>query len=176
MPTSFGFHPALRWQLDEGGSRDGHALVFADREAAPIRRLRDGLLDRKRHPSPVVDACLHLDDGLFSNGAIIFDQLTSRRIDYVAPSGRSVSIEFPACRILACGRNRAPASFASSRGKAMPTLSISRASCRAKRESSFSSRDLRRGSRCVCTSKVDANLPRRQREDQRYANQVREGT
>jgi galactose mutarotase-like enzyme len=40
MPISFGFHPALRWPLDEGGSRDGHALVFADREAAPIRRFQ----------------------------------------------------------------------------------------------------------------------------------------
>jgi hypothetical protein len=32
---------------------------------------------------------------LFVDGAIIFDQLTSRRIDYIAPSGRSVTVEFP---------------------------------------------------------------------------------
>jgi galactose mutarotase-like enzyme len=32
---------------------------------------------------------------LFVDGAIIFDQLTSRRIDYIAPSGQSVTVEFP---------------------------------------------------------------------------------
>jgi galactose mutarotase-like enzyme len=48
-----------------------------------------------RHPSPVVDGRLELDDRLFVDGAMIFDQLTSRRIDYVAPSGRSVTVDFP---------------------------------------------------------------------------------
>jgi galactose mutarotase-like enzyme len=95
MPVSFGFHPALRWPLVEAGPRDGHILVFADREPAPVRRLQDGLLSRDRHPSPVVDGRLELKDSLFADGAIIFDQLTSRRIDHIAPSGRSVTIEFP---------------------------------------------------------------------------------
>jgi galactose mutarotase-like enzyme len=95
MPVSLGFHPALRWPLDESDPRSGHVLLFADREAGPIRRLQDGLLARDLHPSPVVDRRLELDDHLFDDGAMIFDQLTSRRIDYVAPSGRSVTVDFP---------------------------------------------------------------------------------
>jgi galactose mutarotase-like enzyme len=95
MPISFGFHPALRWPIAKDGARRGHMLVFSDREPAPIRRLRDGLLERSRYPSLVVDGRLELDDRLFVDGAIIFDQLTSRRIDYLGPSGRSVTVEFP---------------------------------------------------------------------------------
>jgi galactose mutarotase-like enzyme len=95
MPVSFGFHPALRWPLDEAGPRHGHVLTFENREPGSIRRLHEGLLDRDRYPSPVVDGRIALEDGLFVDGAIIFDRLTSRRIDYVAPSGRSVVVEFP---------------------------------------------------------------------------------
>src|SRR5271165_6366181 len=95
MPVSFGFHPALRWPLAEADPRHGHILVFESRELAPVRRLQDGLLDMDRFTSPVVDGCLPLHDCLFADGAIIFDQLASRRIDYVAPSGRSVTVEFP---------------------------------------------------------------------------------
>ena len=95
MPVSFGFHPALRWPLDEAGPHHGHVLAFENREPGSIRRLHDGLLDRDRYPSPVVDGRIALEDALFIDGAIIFDQLTSRRIDYVAPSGRSVTVEFP---------------------------------------------------------------------------------
>jgi galactose mutarotase-like enzyme len=95
MPVSCGFHPALKWPLDEAGPRHGHILVFGNHEPGTIRRLHDGLLDRGRHPSPAVDGRVELEDGLFSNGAVIFDQLVSRRIDYVAPSGRSVTVEFP---------------------------------------------------------------------------------
>jgi galactose mutarotase-like enzyme len=95
MPVSFGFHPALKWPLAEAGPRDRHIFVFADREPALVRRLQDGLLSRDRYPSPVVDGRLELEDSLFVDGAIIFDQLTSRRVDYVGPSGQSVTVEFP---------------------------------------------------------------------------------
>jgi galactose mutarotase-like enzyme len=95
MPVSFGFHPAVRWPLDDAGPRQGHVLAFENREPGSIRRLHDGLLDRDRHPSPVVDGQIELKDDLFIDGAIIFDQLASRRVDYVAPSGRSVTAEFP---------------------------------------------------------------------------------
>jgi galactose mutarotase-like enzyme len=94
MPVSFGFHPALRWPLDEAGPRLGHVLAFENREPGSIRRLHDGLLDRDRYASPFVDGRIALEDGLFVDGAIIFDQLTSRRVEYVGPSGRSVTVEF----------------------------------------------------------------------------------
>jgi galactose mutarotase-like enzyme len=68
MPVSFGFHPALKWPLTDAGPRDGHMLVFGDREPAPVRRLQDGLSGRDRHPSPVVDGRLELNDSLFVDG------------------------------------------------------------------------------------------------------------
>jgi galactose mutarotase-like enzyme len=95
MPISFGFHPALRWPLGEADPRHGHILVFANREPGLVRRLQGGLVDQDRYPSPVADGRLELKDSLFAEGAILFDHLASRRIDYIAPSGRSVTVEFP---------------------------------------------------------------------------------
>jgi galactose mutarotase-like enzyme len=45
LPVSFGFHPAFRWPLPFGGSRQDHEIGFERSEAARIRRLTDGLLD-----------------------------------------------------------------------------------------------------------------------------------
>jgi galactose mutarotase-like enzyme len=42
MPVSFGFHPAFRWPLPYGGSRQDHEIRFEKPESAPIRRLSDG--------------------------------------------------------------------------------------------------------------------------------------
>ena len=45
MPVSFGFHPAFRWPLPYGGSRQDHEIRFESLESAPIYRTTDGLLD-----------------------------------------------------------------------------------------------------------------------------------
>ena len=91
MPASFGFHPALRWPLPYGKPRAGHEIVFERDESAPIRRPIGGLLSSARYPSPVRDRCLALHDGLFEDGAIVFDRLESRSLIY----GGTMRVAFP---------------------------------------------------------------------------------
>lgn len=100
MPFSFGFHPALRWPLEPGAPRAGHAIVFSSAEPAPISRLdADGLILAERQPSPVVGRRLDLRDELFAGDALIFTDLASRSVDYGAndhgaPIGRHIRVEF----------------------------------------------------------------------------------
>jgi galactose mutarotase-like enzyme len=94
MPISFGFHPALRWPLPEGGAKRDHVLQFDQRESEPIRRLQDGLLKLERYKTPVEGQLLHLNNSLFEGGAIVFDRLKSRGLNYVGPSGQSLRVEF----------------------------------------------------------------------------------
>ena len=91
MPTSFGFHPALRWPLPYGRPRAAHEIVFERDEPAPIRRPIDGLLSTARYPTPVRDRRLILHDGLFDDGALVFDRLASRSLVY----GEAVHVTFP---------------------------------------------------------------------------------
>ncbi len=96
MPASFGFHPALRWPLPAGGERGDHALVFAQDEPAPVRRLdSDGLLRSDGLATPVQGNRLALDDSLFADDALIFDRLKSRSLTYGAPGHPGVRVDFP---------------------------------------------------------------------------------
>jgi galactose mutarotase-like enzyme len=92
MPASFGFHPALRWPLPYGKPRAAHEIVFDRDEPAPVRRPVDGLLSAETWPSPVRARRLALHDGLFENGALVFDRLESRGVVY----GDAVRVSFPA--------------------------------------------------------------------------------
>lgn len=97
MPFSFGFHPALRWPLEPGSTRAGHALTFASPEPAPISKLdAEGLILPDREPSPVDGRRLVLHDELFTKDALIFTDLASRSVDYGAddPSGRHIRVDF----------------------------------------------------------------------------------
>jgi galactose mutarotase-like enzyme len=93
MPASFGFHPAFRWPLPYGSTRESHFIEFSDDEPAPIRRLNAaGLLTAKRHPTPVVDRRLALDDALFRDDVIIFDELRSRCASFGADDGPRIVV------------------------------------------------------------------------------------
>jgi galactose mutarotase-like enzyme len=95
MPVGFGFHPALRWPLPGAASKDGHVIRFDKPEPAHIRRLDgDGLLDPAPRPTPVEGETLRLDDGLFAEDALIFDNLTSRSLIYQGPGTAQVAIDF----------------------------------------------------------------------------------
>ena len=89
MSASFGFHPALRWPLPYGRPREAHEIVFERDESAPIRRPVDGLLSAARYPTPVRDRRLALHDGLFEDGALVFDRLASRHLVYFEGLGVS---------------------------------------------------------------------------------------
>lgn len=95
LPFSFGFHPAFRWPLLEGATRDAHTLVFEHAERAAIRRPLDGLLAPDGERSPVEGRTLMLRDELFEAGAMVFDTLQSRRVIYGGPSGPQIEVGFP---------------------------------------------------------------------------------
>jgi galactose mutarotase-like enzyme len=95
MPASFGFHPAFRWPLVPGASREDHDVRFEKAEPDPIRRLADGLLGGPE-PTPVAGERLALADALFERDALIFDRLQSRRLTYGPATGRRLQLDFPA--------------------------------------------------------------------------------
>jgi len=91
-----GAHPAFRWPLP-GARRDEHRIEFEYDEPAPMRRLKDGLLQTAPHPSPLTSSTLPLKDALFEPDALIFDRLRSRRLRYTAPNAPEVELawDFP---------------------------------------------------------------------------------
>jgi len=95
MPVSFGFHPAFRWPLPYGGSRQDHEIGFESSESAPIRRATDGLLDRTLSTEIFEGRTMPLDDAMFAPGALIFDRLKSRAVNFGVPGQPSIQIRFP---------------------------------------------------------------------------------
>jgi galactose mutarotase-like enzyme len=96
MPASFGYHPGLRWPLPYGRERSAHFIEFTADEPAPIRRLDGtGLLSSAPLPTPVSNRRLLLEDGLFTNDAVIFDQVRSRSVTYGANDGPRIRVSFP---------------------------------------------------------------------------------
>ncbi|MEJ0099560.1 MAG: aldose 1-epimerase family protein [Pseudomonadota bacterium] len=96
LPASLGFHPAFRWPLPGGTARDAHYLEFETDEPAPVRRLdAQGLLTSERHATPVRGRRLLLEDALFIDDVIIFDQLASRSVTYGADRGSRIKVSFP---------------------------------------------------------------------------------
>lgn len=94
MPCSFGFHPAFRWPLAPGMPRQDHRILFEQDEPDQIRKLQDNLLASASVDSPVVGDRLALSDALFSDDALIFDRLRSRRVSYGADRGPQLDITF----------------------------------------------------------------------------------
>ena len=101
LPASFGFHPALAWPLPFGQPREAHVINFETEEPSPIRRLdAEGLLLAQDFPSPAKGRTLNLRDDLFTQDALIFDQIVSRCLTYGALDGPRLRIEFPQARQL----------------------------------------------------------------------------
>jgi galactose mutarotase-like enzyme len=95
MPMSFGYHPAFRWPLSDEPRREAYELQFEFDEPDPVPRLIDGLLSEQRVPSPVAQRRLQLSDGLFENGAIVFDALRSRWVTYGTRAAPMLRVRFP---------------------------------------------------------------------------------
>jgi galactose mutarotase-like enzyme len=92
LPASFGAHPAFRWPLAEGITKEAHRIEFAQPEPAPIRRLDSNLLAPDPRPTPVEDKVLRLCEALFAEDAIIFDHLASRALRYTAPGAPAIEV------------------------------------------------------------------------------------
>jgi len=94
--ASIGFHPAFRWPLPFGRPRASHFIEFEDSELAPIRRLDSkGLLRAERFETPVSERLLVLDDALFRDDVMIFDDLRSRSVTYGADAGPRLRVSYP---------------------------------------------------------------------------------
>jgi galactose mutarotase-like enzyme len=95
MPASFGYHPALRWPLPFGRPRSAHFIEFEEDEPAAIRRLdAQGLLTPEHHATPIRQRRLALDDALFENDVVIFDDIRSRSVTYGADDGLRIRVGF----------------------------------------------------------------------------------
>lgn len=94
MPVSFGFHPAFRWPLPFGGSRQDHEIIFEEPECAPILRVTDGLLDMTASTEVFEGKTLLPDDAMFLPGALIFDQLKSRSVSFGVREKPSIRVRF----------------------------------------------------------------------------------
>ena len=95
MPASFGYHPAFRWPLPFGQARESHFLEFASEEPDPMRRLNaDGLLTAERHPTPIAHRRLALEDDLFQDDVMIFNEVRSRLVTYGAETGPRIQVSF----------------------------------------------------------------------------------
>jgi galactose mutarotase-like enzyme len=101
MPASFGYHPGLRWPLPFGRERSRHAIEFDLDEPAPMRRLdAEGLLTPVPHATPISNRRLVLDDSLFRDDVMIFDQIRSRSVTYGADGGPRLRLSYPDARYL----------------------------------------------------------------------------
>lgn len=96
MPASIGYHPGFRWPLPYGQPRAAHFIEFASGENAWIRRLNaHGLLSSERPPTPIVNRRLVLEDALFRDDVVIFDDIRSRSVTYGASEGPRIQVSYP---------------------------------------------------------------------------------
>jgi galactose mutarotase-like enzyme len=96
MPASFGWHPAFAWPLPYGEAREDHRIQFDTDEPDTLKQIvPGGLIGATPRPSPLDGRILPLRDDLFSNDALIWDPVRSRRVTYGAPNGPQLDIAFP---------------------------------------------------------------------------------
>jgi len=101
MPASIGYHPGFRWPLPYGEPRASHFIEFATDEGPSVRRLDgSGLVAAERHPTPVAQRRLPLQDSLFENDVVIFDDIRSRAVTYGSDKGPRIRLGFPDARFL----------------------------------------------------------------------------
>jgi galactose mutarotase-like enzyme len=96
MPVSIGSHPAFAWPLEPGTAKTDHVVVFDEPEPAPIRRLDHTLVLPEAQPTPIDGSTLRLHPDLFTPDAIVMDQVASRGLRYLAPTGRGIRMTWDA--------------------------------------------------------------------------------
>jgi galactose mutarotase-like enzyme len=94
LPASLGAHPAFRWPLADGISKDAHELEFDAEETVPVRRLDNGLLKLETFSSPVEGRRLRLNEGLFAEDALILDHPASTSVRYTAPGAPVIEVSW----------------------------------------------------------------------------------
>jgi galactose mutarotase-like enzyme len=94
LPASLGGHPAFNWPLLPGLPKEAYGISFSHEEAAPIRRLKDGLLRAKPEATPIKGKFLALSEQLFADDAVILDRPVSHSIRYGADRGPAISVSW----------------------------------------------------------------------------------
>jgi galactose mutarotase-like enzyme len=96
MPASFGFHPAFAWPLPFGGTKEQHQVRFERDEPGMLNEISpDGLIATVERVTPVEGNILSLKDELFTNDALVWDELESRSVHYGVPGKPGLDIAFP---------------------------------------------------------------------------------
>jgi len=85
LPANIGALPAFRWPLVPGTRKDKYRIKFEVPEPGPIRRLVDGFMEDAPHSATLDDRTLNLNDALFREDTLVFEQLRSRKIRYDMP-------------------------------------------------------------------------------------------
>lgn len=100
LPASLGGHPAFNWPLYPGLPKDAYTLSFETAEPAPIRRLKDGLMQPQAEASPVTGRTLALSERLFDDDAMILDQVASKSVRFAAGQGPATELSWQGFREL----------------------------------------------------------------------------
>jgi len=87
--ASVGVHPAFVWPLS-GDSKSGHRIVFSQTQAPTIRHVKDGLLLDEKFASPVQGTTLALQDDLFADDAMIFENVAGKSLMYENNQGAAM--------------------------------------------------------------------------------------
>ncbi|MBS0418931.1 MAG: aldose 1-epimerase family protein [Proteobacteria bacterium] len=112
LTASVGYHPGFRWPLPYGQAREAHFIEFEHEEGAFIRRLdAHGLLAPQGQPTPVVNRRLVLNDALFRDDVVIFDNLRSHSVTYGAAAGPRLRVDYPDATYLGIWTKPAHAPF-----------------------------------------------------------------
>ncbi len=98
MPFGFGFHPAFVWPLPDaaGRSLEGspHTITLDNGAEPALVRLKDGLIDPARLPSPFKAGRLTLAAAGFEADAMIFPEGAGPGLTYAAEGGPELHFAF----------------------------------------------------------------------------------
>ena len=96
MPASFGFHPAFAWPLPFGQARADHGIMFERDEPGGLAAITPaGLIAPEPRATPVMGRTLALHDDLFTQDALVWRTLASKRLRYGVAGAGELEIAFP---------------------------------------------------------------------------------
>jgi len=93
MPFGFGFHPAFLWPLP-GAAGLAHTVTLDNGAEPPLTRLKDGLVNPEKLPSPFKAGKITLDPALFEADAMMFPQGAGTGLTYAAEGGPALKFSF----------------------------------------------------------------------------------
>lgn len=93
MPFGLGFHPAFLWPLP-GAEGQPHHIRLDNGGAPALARLRGGLMNDDRLPSPFRAGEMVLDPAMFEEDAMIFPEGAGEGLRYTAPGAPGLRFAF----------------------------------------------------------------------------------